>query len=106
MILKPETIDSLGPDRYKSIMERSKHKEDITTADLEVTKEEIQEAYKQLDPKVVDCLKKAAENIIKFHEAQKEREMWSIEVSEGILAGRVTRAIATGAITARACRGC
>ncbi|MFC1890812.1 histidinol dehydrogenase [Thermodesulfobacteriota bacterium] len=124
MILKPETIDSLGPDRYKSIMERSmedissvyegtrqivedirdngdsvslthykKHKEDITTADLEVTKEEIQEAYKQLDPKVVDCLKKAAENIIKFHEAQKEREMWSIEVSEGILAGRVTRAM-------------
>jgi histidinol dehydrogenase len=124
MIMKPETIDSLGPDRYKSIMERSmedissiyestrhivgdirdngdavslthyrKHKEDITSADLEVTEEEIEDAYRQLDPKVVDCLKRAAENIIKFHKAQKEREMWAIEISDGILAGRVTRAM-------------
>lgn len=68
-----------------------KHKEDITSADLEVTREEIEDAYKHIDPKVVDCLKIAAENIIKFHKAQLEREMWSIEVTKGILAGRVTR---------------
>ncbi|GAF75747.1 unnamed protein product, partial [marine sediment metagenome] len=59
----------------------------------EVTREEIEEAYKQLDSKVVDCLKVAAANIIKFHQAQLEREMWSIEISEGILAGRITRAM-------------
>ena len=40
---------------------------------------------------MVDCLKVAANNIIKFHTAQKEREMWSIEVTTGILAGRITR---------------
>jgi histidinol dehydrogenase len=68
-----------------------KHKEDITSADLEVTRDEIKDAYKQIDKKVVDCLKIAAENIIKFHKAQIEREMWSIEVTKGILAGRVTR---------------
>ena len=33
-----------------------KHKADITSADLEVTREEIEEAYKQIDTKVVDCL--------------------------------------------------
>lgn len=70
-----------------------KHKEDISSSDLEVTREEIEEAYRQIDTKVVDCLKIAAENIIKFHRAQLEREMWSIEVTEGILAGRVTRAM-------------
>ena len=70
-----------------------KHKADITTADLEVTREEIDEAYKQVDRKVVDALKTAAENIVKFHKAQLEREMWSIEVTKGILAGRVTRAM-------------
>lgn len=69
----------------------TKHKSDITAADLEATEDEIKEAYKQLNPKVVDCLKAAAENIIKFHEAQLERDMWSIEVKPGILAGRVTR---------------
>ena len=69
------------------------HKDNISSLDLEVTKEEIDEAYKRLDSKVVDCLKIAAENIIKFHQAQLEREMWSIEVKEGILAGRITRAM-------------
>ena len=70
-----------------------KHKSDITISDLEVTREEIQEAYNIVGPKVVECLKTAARNITKFHQAQLEREMWSIEVSEGILAGRVTRAM-------------
>ena len=122
MKLIPEKIDSLSPEKYRAVMERSmedissifedvrhivndiktrgdavtlehykKHKQDITAADLEATPEEIKEAYKQLDPHVVECLKAAAKNIIKFHTAQLEREMWSIEVSEGILAGRVTR---------------
>jgi histidinol dehydrogenase len=77
--------DAVALTHYK------KHKEDITAADLEATEEEIKDAYSKLDPHVVECLKKAAENIIKFHEAQLEREMWSIEVKKGILAGRITR---------------
>ncbi|HDG97853.1 MAG TPA: histidinol dehydrogenase [Desulfobacterales bacterium] len=77
--------DAVALEHYK------KHKPDITPADLEATQEEIQDAYNQLDPKVVDCLKVAAENIKKFHKAQLEREMWSIEVQPGILAGRITR---------------
>jgi len=40
-----------------------KHKEDISPADLEVTRDEITQAYGQLDSKVVDCLKVAAENM-------------------------------------------
>jgi histidinol dehydrogenase len=67
-----------------------KHKETITEADFEVTREEIENGYKQVDPKVVDALKIAAGNIKRFHRAQIEREMWSIEVTEGILAGRKT----------------
>ena len=70
-----------------------KHKADITTSDLEATREEIQEAYNIVGAEVVECLKTAALNITKFHQAQLEREMWSIEISEGILAGRVTRAM-------------
>ena len=76
-----------------SLKHYKKHKEDITHADLEVTRQEIEQAYQELDSKVVDCLRLAAENITKFHRAQLEREMWSIEVSEGILAGRMTRAM-------------
>ncbi len=79
--------DAVALDHYR------KHKHDIAPSDLEVTKEEISAAYKQVDTKVVDCLKMAAQNISKFHQAQLEREMWSIEVREGILAGRITRAM-------------
>jgi histidinol dehydrogenase len=74
-----------------SLKHYAKHKEDISRADLEVTREEIEQAYKEMDPKIVDYLKVAAENITKFHRAQLEREMWSIEVKDGILAGRITR---------------
>lgn len=74
-----------------SLKHYKKHKEDISSADLEVTREEIDNAYDQIDPKVVECLKVAAKNIIKFHRAQLEREMWSIEITDGILAGRITR---------------
>jgi len=77
--------DAVALEHYR------KHKDDITGADLEVTPGEIEEAYRKVDPKVVDCLKTAAVNIRRFHQAQIEREMWSIEVSEGILAGRITR---------------
>jgi histidinol dehydrogenase len=68
-----------------------KHKADITATDLKVSETEIREAYDMVDSTVVQCLRTAARNITKFHTAQLERDMWSIEVSEGILAGRVTR---------------
>jgi histidinol dehydrogenase len=70
-----------------------KHKDDITVSDFEATREEIDRAYKQVDSKVVESLRKAADNIIRFHQAQIEKDMWSIEVTEGILAGRITRAM-------------
>ena len=70
-----------------------KHKKDIAASDLEVREEEIRDAYNKVDSNVVDCLKIAARNITKFHQAQLERQMWSIEVTEGILAGRITRAM-------------
>lgn len=68
-----------------------KHKEDIASSDIEATRDEIDRAYEQVGARIVDCLKIAADNITKFHRAQIEREMWSIEVSRGILAGRITR---------------
>jgi len=70
-----------------------KHKPDIAAPDLEASQAEIREAYDKVDSRVVEALKKAAQNITRFHTAQLEREMWAIEVSAGVLAGRVTRAM-------------
>jgi histidinol dehydrogenase len=74
-----------------SIEHYRKFKEDISSDDLVVTREEIDKAYQSLDDKVIDKLKAAAENIEKFHTAQLEREMWSMEIMDGVIAGRLTR---------------
>jgi len=76
--------DQVSLDHYK------KYKHDLTLEDLEVTKEDVEEAYRNVDLKVIDALKFASENIVKFHRAQMEREMWLIEIADGILAGRMT----------------
>lgn len=121
MTLKPERIDNLRPEQYRSIMKRSseditsiyeevrgivldvrdngdqvaldhykKYKANLTLKDLEVSKDEVEDAYRNVDSKVIDALKFASENIVKFHRAQIERDMWVIEIADGILAGRMT----------------
>jgi histidinol dehydrogenase len=41
-------------------------KRDLSSADLQVSPEELEEAYGKVDSKVVDALEKAARNILKF----------------------------------------
>ena len=76
--------DQVSLDHYK------KYKHGLTVKDLEVTKEDVEEAYQNVDSKVIDALKFASENIVKFHRAQMEREMWMIDIADGILAGRMS----------------
>ena len=59
---------------------------------LKVSKEEIKEAYDNLDTDLIEALKSASENIAKFHKAQIPEE-WSMEVSPGVTAGQIIRPI-------------
>lgn len=77
--------DAVTLEHYRKL------KEDITVADLKATRGEIEAAYNQVPTEVVEHLKFAADNITRFHRAQFERDMWSIEIAPGILAGRVAR---------------
>jgi histidinol dehydrogenase len=78
----------------ESLRQHGQFKADISSADLEATDEEVEAAYRSLEPKVLTALKTAAANIEKFHQAQREREMWALEIRPGILAGRLTRPLA------------
>jgi histidinol dehydrogenase len=78
----------------ESLRQHGQFKAGITAPDLEATPDEIEAAYRALDPPVLAALKAAAANIEKFHQAQKEREMWALEVRPGLLAGRLTRPLA------------
>jgi histidinol dehydrogenase len=78
----------------ESLRQHQQFKADITVTDLVATDEEIEAAYRVLDPQVLAALKTAAANIETFHQAQRERQMWALEVQPGILAGRLTRPLA------------
>ena len=60
--------------------------------DLQVSKDEIKEAYDNLDKNLIEALKRASENIEKFHKAQIPEE-WFMEVNTGITAGQIIRPI-------------
>lgn len=77
----------------ESLRWHRQYKADVTAAELEVSPAEIEAAYQSLDPRVFEALKTAAANIEAFHQAQREREMWAVEVRPGILAGRLVRPI-------------
>ena len=76
-----------------SVEHYRKYKSDITAADITATEAEVRAAYEQVPDEVVAGLKLAAANIEKFHRAQLERDMWSIEISPGIIAGRMFTAV-------------
>ena len=54
---------------------------------LQVTEEEIEEAYASVDEEFIKILKKAAENITKFHKKQK-RDGFTIENPDGTIMGQ------------------
>jgi histidinol dehydrogenase len=77
----------------ESLRWHRQYKDDLTAAELEVAPAEIEAAHRSLDPQVLEALQIAAANLETFHRAQREREMWAVEVRPGILAGRLVRPI-------------
>ncbi len=59
---------------------------------LRVSREEIESSYRNLEPEIINSLKKAAKNIEKFHRSQLPEE-WFQEVAPGICAGQIIRPI-------------
>ena len=87
-----EIVQDVRNRKDKSLLESLKEvKKEISKEELVVKKEEIDQAYKKVNPKLVDYLKKAAENIKRFHAAQIDKQLWAIKVLEGVVAGRIVR---------------
>ncbi len=63
---------------------------DLSISEIKVSDEEISEAYKKIDERLLEALRFAKNNLIKFHKAQ-IREDWTIEIDKGINAGQIYR---------------
>lgn len=80
-------IDSVRRDGDKAIFDFTKKFDKQDLKCLEVSREEIEEAYDEVDPDLVDELENAAFNIQRFHEMQVPPGSWYREVEPGITLG-------------------
>lgn len=61
----------------------------LTRETIRVTREEIQEAYEKVEPSLIEVMKKARENIISFHEKQRQRSWFDAQDGK-ILGQKIT----------------
>ena len=65
-----DIIENVKANGDKALFEYCEKFDKVTLSSLEVSKEEIDEAVKQVPSEFLEILKKAAANIRKFHEKQ------------------------------------
>lgn len=65
-------------------------KADINASNIVVTKEEIEEAYSQVDPELIEVIRKAMVNIKSYHEKQKQYSWFDSKPDGTILGQKIT----------------
>lgn len=84
-----EIISNVRENGDKAVFEITNKfdKWDINESNVRVSKEEIDNAYKVVDPKLIDVMKEAAENIRSFHQKQ-VKESWITTNDDGSILGQ------------------
>lgn len=83
-----DIIENVKTNRNKAVFEYTKQfdKFQLTPENIRVTKEEIQEAYTQMDEKLIGVIRRSAENIRLFHSKQL-RNSWFDSKEDGTVLG-------------------
>lgn len=87
-----EIIEHVRADRDAAVFEYTKKFDgaEINAGNILVTEEEIKEAYDQVDPKLLDVIRKALVNIREYHAKQRQFSWFDSEDSGIILGQKVT----------------
>lgn len=82
-------INDIRDNGDKALLEYNEKFDQCTRKDLRVSKAEIEEAYAEVNPELIECMKMAKVNIEKFAKAQREsmKEIKEFEVQPGIKLG-------------------
>ncbi|MBE6788491.1 MAG: histidinol dehydrogenase [Ruminococcaceae bacterium] len=87
-----DIIKNVRENGDKAVFEYCKRFDGAELASLLVSKEEIDKAVKEVEPRFLEVLKKAAENIRAFHSKQK-REGFEIKRENGVVMGQKITAV-------------
>lgn len=87
-----EIIENVRANRDAAVFEYTKKFDgaDINAGNILVTEEEIKEAYEQVDPKLLDVIRKALVNIREYHAKQRQFSWFDSEDTGIILGQKVT----------------
>ncbi len=87
-----EIVESVKADGDEAVFAYTKKFDnfDLNADNIRVTKEEIEEAYGQIDKELVDVYRRAAENIREFHAKQLRNSWFDARPDGTILGQRVT----------------
>ena len=87
-----EILDNVKTYGDKALIEYTKQFDgvELTKETIRVSESEIDEAYKKVDGKLIDIIRRASGNIRSFHEKIKEKS-WIDAENEGILLGQIVR---------------
>ena len=82
-----DIIENVKANGDKALFEYCEKFDKVTLSSLEVSEEEIENAFKIADPEFVNIVKEAAENIRAFHEKQ-VRNSFIISEKDGVITGQ------------------
>ena len=82
-----DIIDNVRKKGDKALFEYSEKFDKAKLTSLEVTEEEIEEAFSLVEPRFIEILKKAAKNIEEFHKKQ-VRNSFVLNETEGVVTGQ------------------
>ena len=82
-----DIIENVKANGDKALFEYCEKFDKAKLTTLEVTSEEIEEAFSIVDPRFIEILEKAAENIRNFHKAQ-VRNSFILNECDGIVTGQ------------------
>lgn len=93
-----EIIEGVKTGKDSALFEYTKRfdRAEIDKDTIRVTPEEIEEAYRLIDPEVVQVIRKSADNIRAYHEKQKQYSWFDSEPSGIILGQKVTPLASVG----------
>ena len=82
-----DIIDNIRKKGDKALFEYSEKFDKANLTSLEVTEEEIEEAFSLVEPRFIEILRKAAKNIEEFHKKQ-VRNSFVLNETEGVVTGQ------------------
>ena len=82
-----EIVENVRQSGDKALKELAKKFDHVDLDSVVVTREEIEAAYEQVSPELVEELENSAYNIQRFHEMQMPPGLWLREVEPGVTLG-------------------